>query len=110
VEVALAGRGGWCQLSVRDAGPGLSEDDLTHMFERFYRGDSARARHEAPHRSSSSNVGSGSGSGLGLAIVQQIAVSHGGRVQASNHPDGGALLELILPREPSTLTPRAGER
>ncbi|EDY38043.1 two-component sensor histidine kinase, phosphate sensing [Cyanobium sp. PCC 7001] len=107
VEVALAGRGGWCQLSVRDAGPGLSEDDLTHMFERFYRGDSARARHED---AGSRGGGGGSGSGLGLAIVQQIAVSHGGRVQASNHPDGGALLELILPREPSTLTPRAGER
>ncbi|SBO42782.1 HAMP domain-containing sensor histidine kinase [Cyanobium sp. NIES-981] len=98
LEVRLTSRGGWCQLSVRDHGPGLSEDDLAHMFERFYRGDSARTRHGR------------SGSGLGLAIVQQIAVSHGGRVQASNHPGGGALLELILPHEPSTLPPRQGER
>jgi two-component system phosphate regulon sensor histidine kinase PhoR len=38
-----------------------------------------------------------SGSGLGLAIVQQIAITMGGRVQATNHPQGGALLELVLP-------------
>ena len=37
------------------------------------------------------------GSGLGLAIVQQIAVTHGGRIQAANHPDGGAVMELLLP-------------
>jgi two-component system phosphate regulon sensor histidine kinase PhoR len=38
------------------------------------------------------------GSGLGLAIVQQIALSQGGLVRASNHPEGGAVLELLLPR------------
>jgi two-component system phosphate regulon sensor histidine kinase PhoR len=37
------------------------------------------------------------GSGLGLAIVQQIAVTHGGRIQAANHPEGGAVMELLLP-------------
>jgi two-component system phosphate regulon sensor histidine kinase PhoR len=37
------------------------------------------------------------GSGLGLSIVQQIALTHGGRVQANNHPQGGALIELLLP-------------
>jgi two-component system phosphate regulon sensor histidine kinase PhoR len=70
---------------VRDQGPGLGEDDLEHLFERFYRGDPSRSR--SPR----------GGSGLGLAIVQQIAHAHGGRVQASNHPQGGALLELLLP-------------
>ena len=85
VQVTLNNRGAWCQLAVADQGPGLSDDDLDHLFERFYRGDPARAR------------GQRTGSGLGLSIVQQIAVTHGGRVQASNRPTGGALLELILP-------------
>jgi len=75
----------WCRLSVRDEGEGLSEEDSRRLFERFYRGDPARARSAR------------GGSGLGLAIVQQIAHAHGGRVQASNHPRGGALLELVLP-------------
>jgi two-component system phosphate regulon sensor histidine kinase PhoR len=87
LEVGLSRLGSWCQLSVRDHGPGLSRDDLEHMFERFYRGDPARAR------------GQRTGSGLGLSIVQQIAVTHGGRIQASNHPDGGARMDLLLPTE-----------
>ena len=78
---------GWCVVSVRDEGPGLSDDDLEHMFERFYRGDPSRGR------------GDRGGSGLGLAIVQQIALTHSGRVQAANHPEGGAVLELLLPVE-----------
>jgi two-component system phosphate regulon sensor histidine kinase PhoR len=85
VEVAIEAGPRWCRLSVRDHGPGLSEEDLAHMFERFYRGDPARARSRR------------GGSGLGLAIVQQIAVTQGGRVRAGNHPGGGALLEWLLP-------------
>jgi two-component system phosphate regulon sensor histidine kinase PhoR len=85
VEVQLRSGPTWSLVSVRDHGPGLSEEDLEHLFERFYRGDRARAR--SPR----------GGSGLGLAIVQQIAHAHGGRVQAANHPEGGALLELLLP-------------
>jgi two-component system phosphate regulon sensor histidine kinase PhoR len=85
VRVRIEAGPAWCLLSVRDQGPGLSEEDLVHMFERFYRGDPSRVRSR------------GGGSGLGLAIVQQIAATHGGRVQASNHPEGGAQLELVLP-------------
>jgi two-component system phosphate regulon sensor histidine kinase PhoR len=55
------------------------------MFERFYRGDPSRAR------------SCRGGTGLGLAIVRQIALTHSGRVEASNHPAGGALLEVLLP-------------
>ena len=87
VQVGLQESPGWCRLSVRDQGAGLSEEDRQHLFERFYRGDPARVR------------SSRGGSGLGLAIVQQIVVTHGGRVQAGNHPGGGALLEVFLPRE-----------
>ena len=86
IEVSVSLRNRWCLGAVRDHGPGLSEVDLERMFQRFYRGDPSRFR--SPR----------SGSGLGLAIVQQIALSQGGMVRASNHSDGGALLELLVPR------------
>jgi len=57
--------------------PGFREEDLPHVFERFYRAPAARGM---------------SGSGLGLAIVQQAAEAHGGFVEACNAPEGGALL------------------
>lgn len=87
VHVGIRLRSGWCRLSVRDEGPGLSEEDSRRLFERFYRGDPARARSQQ------------GGTGLGLAIVQQIAHAHGGRIRASDHACGGALLELLLPLE-----------
>lgn len=87
IHVGLRLRSGWCRLSVRDEGPGLSEEDSRRLFERFYRGDPSRARSQQ------------GGTGLGLAIVQQIAHAHGGRIRAADHPQGGALLELLLPLE-----------
>jgi two-component system phosphate regulon sensor histidine kinase PhoR len=81
----------WLRIEIRDEGPGLTEQDLEHMFERFYRGDASRARH---HRGAS---------GLGLAIVQQIVLSHGGWILGDNSPDGGARFELRLPRQTSRL-------
>ncbi len=75
VDVALSGG----VLTVRDRGPGFDEDDLPHVFERFYRAAEARGM---------------SGSGLGLAIVQQAAEAHGGFAEAFNAPDGGALLRV----------------
>jgi two-component system, OmpR family, sensor histidine kinase MprB len=75
VEIELAEGG----LSVRDHGPGFSESDLPHVFERFYRAESARAL---------------PGSGLGLAIVRQAVEAHGGQVQATNAEGGGALLRV----------------
>ncbi|HEY4810263.1 MAG TPA: HAMP domain-containing sensor histidine kinase [Solirubrobacteraceae bacterium] len=69
-------------LHVRDHGPGIAEDDLPRVFDRFYRAPVARAR---------------PGSGLGLAIVRHLAETHGGTVRAANAPGGGALLTLELP-------------
>ncbi len=66
-------------VGVRDRGPGFDEDDLPHVFDRFYRADEAR---DMP------------GSGLGLAIVRQAADAHGGTVEAANAPGGGALLKV----------------
>jgi two-component system sensor histidine kinase MprB len=66
-------------LTVRDHGPGFDDEDLPHVFERFYRAAASRGM---------------SGSGLGLAIVQQAAEAHGGFAEASNAPDGGALLRV----------------
>lgn len=67
---------------VRDHGPGIDEHDLPHIFERFYRAQRSR---DLP------------GSGLGLAIARQVAHNHDGHVNASNAPDGGALLSLSIP-------------
>jgi len=69
-------------LSVADQGPGIRDEDLPHVFERFYRSSEARTL---------------PGSGLGLAIVQQTAQRHGGQVRAGRAAAGGALFTLRLP-------------
>jgi two-component system, OmpR family, sensor histidine kinase MprB len=66
-------------LTVRDHGPGFEEDDLPHVFKRFFRAKDARGM---------------PGSGLGLAIVRQAAEAHGGSVEAANAPDGGAVIRV----------------
>ena len=71
------------EVSVRDHGPGITEADLPHVFDRFYRSAMARGL---------------PGSGLGLAIVRQVAENAGGKVWAENPPGGGARLVLRLPR------------
>jgi len=68
--------------TVRDHGPGIDEEDLPKVFDRFYRSKAARAM---------------PGSGLGLAIVAQVASEEAGTVSAQNAPDGGALLTFVLP-------------
>jgi two-component system sensor histidine kinase MprB len=77
VEVTL--RAG--ELVVRDHGPGIADEDLPFVFDRFYRAPSARGR---------------PGSGLGLAIVRQAAEAHGGSVEAARAPDGGAVMRMAL--------------
>ena len=78
-DVEVAVRDG--QISVRDHGPGIDEEDLPHIFDRFYRSRSARGR---------------PGSGLGLAIVRQVAVAHGGEVVAERAEGGGTRMTLRL--------------
>ncbi len=69
---------------VEDTGPGIPPEHLPRIFERFYRADVARTR-------------TGGGAGLGLAITKHIALSHGGRVEAANRPEGGARFTIVLP-------------
>jgi two-component system sensor histidine kinase MprB len=70
------------ELTVRDRGPGISAEDMPHIFDRFYRGAEARGR---------------PGSGLGLAIVRQVIDQHGGTVTAKPAPGGGTLMRMRLP-------------
>ncbi|MFE3942889.1 sensor histidine kinase [Streptomyces sp. NPDC059118] len=70
------------ELTVRDHGPGIAEQDLPHVFDRFYRADQARSL---------------PGSGLGLAMARQIARAHGAELTAHRAPGGGALFRLVLP-------------
>jgi two-component system, OmpR family, sensor histidine kinase MprB len=78
-EVEVVVRDG--EVTVRDHGPGIDEEDLPHVFDRFYRASSARGM---------------SGSGLGLAIVRQVAETHGGEVVAELPEGGGTLMRLRL--------------
>jgi two-component system sensor histidine kinase KdpD len=81
VEVKAAVLNGEMALSVADRGPGLPEESLPHVFEKFYRVPGAPA----------------GGTGLGLSIVKGLVEAHGGRVEARNRPGGGAEFVLYLP-------------
>lgn len=87
-EVVLAARAEDREvvLEVRDAGPGLADEDLAVAFERSVLHDRYAGRRPV-------------GTGLGLAIVAAIAAVLGGRVQASHAPEGGACFRLVLPRD-----------
>jgi two-component system, OmpR family, phosphate regulon sensor histidine kinase PhoR len=71
-------------VDVMDEGPGIPDEDLGRVFERFYRVDKSRARDPG-------------GTGLGLSIVKHLVELHGGKVAASNRPDGGAQFTVSLP-------------
>jgi two-component system phosphate regulon sensor histidine kinase PhoR len=74
-------------LTVADEGPGIPEEDLPRIFERFYRVDKSRTR-------ATRDPG---GTGLGLAIVKHLIELHGGRASVANRPEGGAVFTIELP-------------
>lgn len=74
-------------LEVADSGPGIAEEVLPHIFDRFFKADASRAR--------------SAGSGLGLAITLENVRLHGGTLTAANGPDGGAVFTLDMPLEAS---------
>ena len=70
--------------TIAGTGPGIPDDDLGRVFERFYRVDKSRARDPG-------------GTGLGLAIVKHLVELHGGEVRAENRAEGGARFTIALP-------------
>ena len=84
VQVSLRREETWVVLSVADNGPGIPEEDLDRIFERFYRVDKARSR-------------AAGGTGLGLSIVSDMVKKRGGTAQAANRPGGGAVFTVRWP-------------
>jgi len=91
VTLNLMRQDGWAVFSVSDTGPGIPAEHLPHIFERFYRVDKSRSRHEAGAN------GASSGAGLGLSIAQWIARSHGGRFEAHSEVGKGTVFTVYLP-------------
>ena len=85
VTLSLRQRDGHVCLSVRDTGIGLSEAEQEHVFQRFHRADSARAR-------------DAQGSGLGLCIARSIVEAHGGTLQVASRPGEGSIFTVCLPQ------------
>ncbi|MFI6638984.1 sensor histidine kinase [Streptomyces sp. NPDC050504] len=83
VTVRVHADGDHLVTEVADRGPGIPEDVLPHVFDRYYKGDPARTR--------------SAGSGLGLAITLENVRLHGGTVAAGNRPDGGAVFTVRIP-------------
>jgi signal transduction histidine kinase len=88
VSLEAQARLGGARLTVRDSGSGIPAEDLPHVFERFYRGDPARA-HRDGH------------TGLGLAIARELIRAHGGEITASSAPGKGTAFTIDLPGAPS---------
>jgi signal transduction histidine kinase len=84
VHVQAARNGEAVEVVVKDSGPGFAEQDISRIFEKFYRGEQARSRATG-------------GAGLGLAIARGIVDAHGGKMWAENEDDSGAVVGFTLP-------------
>jgi signal transduction histidine kinase len=84
IRIALRTTPEGAEISVTDSGSGFADQDLPHLFEPLYRGDTSRSRETG-------------GAGLGLTIAHRIVTAHGGTLSATNAPSGGARLTITLP-------------
>ncbi len=87
VNITASSQDGVIQVTVADEGPGIPEEDLPHIWERFHRVEKSRSR----------SLG---GTGLGLAIVKQIVEAHGGRVGVESTPNQGSAFSFWIPAVP----------
>ncbi|MBO9597961.1 MAG: sensor histidine kinase, partial [Cohnella sp.] len=85
IEVSGSIRSNHVALSVSDTGSGIADEDLPHVFERFYRGDKVRSRSEG-------------GTGLGLSIAKWIVEAHKGSIRIESKPGMGTKVEALFPR------------
>jgi signal transduction histidine kinase len=85
VLIAAAKRRDSVTLTVRDNGIGMDEDDLKHLFTRFFRSQRAVQSGET-------------GTGIGLVIVEQIVTQHGGRIEVTSKPGVGSAFTVLLPQ------------
>lgn len=74
-------------ITVHDTGVGIAANDISHIFDRFYRADKSRSE---------------PGAGLGLSLVQAIVQAHGGNIQVKSSPGAGSTFTIVLPRESSS--------
>jgi signal transduction histidine kinase len=84
IRLATGSEGNRAWIAVADEGPGISPEDQSHVFDRFWRADKARARADG-------------GTGLGLAIVRQLVESHGGEVRLHSKVGVGSSFVVWLP-------------
>ncbi|HEY5625351.1 MAG TPA: HAMP domain-containing sensor histidine kinase, partial [Dehalococcoidia bacterium] len=87
IDVRIVADDGWLRLHVSDTGEGIAEEDLPHIWNRFFRADKSRKR----------GPDAADGGGLGLAIVRAIVEAHGGLVDVNSEPGKGALFTLRFP-------------
>ena len=85
-------------IAVADTGAGIPEEDLPHIFQRFYQTDPARKGGEAH------------GAGLGLAIAHEIVAAHSGRISVRSRVGAGTTMEVILPLAPPNVTQAARKK
>jgi signal transduction histidine kinase len=84
VEISIQRKENTVELRVSDGGPGIPEDELVHVFDRFWRGEKSRAR-------------STGGAGLGLSIARQLVEAQGGKITACNRSPRGFEVQITLP-------------
>jgi two-component system, OmpR family, sensor kinase len=88
VRIGVGTLGDRAVLELDDQGPGMSAEQAAHVFDRFYRADTARARTRT------------GGAGLGLSIVRSLVTAHHGRVEVRTAPGEGATFRVLLPLHP----------